>query len=208
MGYLIVGARIDPHDWGEPNGVPTAPAEVIVQRVLEEARSNGGNIVLLHAGGGDRTQTVLALPQIIDGLRAAGFKIVPVSDLVGQTRAQLMPPLAFRERLVAHADGLIFTLYEWSRLSVAFIFVLGIGLVSCRAIIVGFLAIIEKFRPSPSDRPDYQPVVSVLIPAYNEEDVIVYTVNSVLESDYSRLQVIFLDDRSTTATADLLDPQF
>ena len=147
MGYLIVGARIDPHDWGEPGGVPPAPAQVIVQRVLEQARSNGGNIVLLHDGGGDRTQTVLALPQIIDGLRAAGFQIVPVSDLVGQTRAQLMPPLTFRERLVAHADGLIFTLYEWSRLSVAFIFVLGIGLVSCRAIIVGLLAIIEKFRP-------------------------------------------------------------
>jgi GT2 family glycosyltransferase len=119
-------------------------------------------------------------------LRAAGFQIVPVSELVGQTRAQLMPPLTFRERLVAHADGLIFTMYEWSRLSVAFIFVLGIGLVSCRAIIVGLLAIIEKFRPSPPDHPDFQPLVSVLIPAYNEEDVIVYTVNSVLESDYPK----------------------
>ncbi len=155
MGYLIVGARIDPHDWGEPGGVPPAPAQVIVQRVLEQARSNGGNIVLLHDGGGDRTQTVLALPQIIDGLRA-----------------------------------------------------LGIGLVSCRAIIVGFLAIIEKFRPSPPDRPDFQPIVSVLIPAYNEEDVIVYTVNSVLESDYPRLEVIVVDDGSNDGTGELLDAQF
>ena len=181
---------------------------MIVQRVLEQARSNGGNIVLLHDGGGDRTQTVLALPQIIDGLRAAGFQIVPVSELVGQTRAQLMPPLTFRERLVAHADGLIFTMYEWSRLSVAFIFVLGIGLVSCRAIIVGLLAIIEKFRPAPPDQPDFQPMVSVLIPAYNEEDVIVYTVNSVLESDYPRLEVIVVDDGSTDGTGELLDAQF
>src|SRR5712671_769428 len=173
MGYIIVGSRIDPHDWGEPSGIPPAGADVIARRVLEQARADGGNIVLLHDGGGDRTNTVAALPQIIDGLRAAGFQIVPVSELIGQTRAQLMPPLTFRERLVAHADGLIFTLYEWSRLSVAFIFVLGIGLVSCRAIIVGFLAIIEKFRPSPPDRQDFQPVVSVLIPAYNEEDVIV-----------------------------------
>ncbi len=208
MGYLIVGARIDPHDWGEPGGVPPAPASVIVQRVLEQARSNGGNIVLLHDGGGDRAQTVIALPEIIDGLRAAGFQIVPVAELVGQTRAQLMPPLTFRERLVAQADGLVFTLYEWSRLSVAFIFVLGIGLVSCRAIVVGFLAVIEKFRASPPDRPDFQPVVSVLIPAYNEEDVIIYTVNSVLESDYPRLEVIVIDDGSSDGTADLLDAQF
>jgi cellulose synthase/poly-beta-1,6-N-acetylglucosamine synthase-like glycosyltransferase/spore germination protein YaaH/peptidoglycan/xylan/chitin deacetylase (PgdA/CDA1 family) len=208
MGYLIVGARIDPHDWGEPNGVPPASTAVIVQRVLEQAHSNGGNIVLLHDGGGDRSHTVAALPEIIDGLRAAGFQIVPVSELVGQTRAQLMPPLSFRERLVAHADGLIFTLYEWSRLSVAFIFILGIGLVSGRAIIVGLLAIIEKFRPSPPDHPEFQPLVSVLIPAYNEEEVIVYTVNSVLESDYPKLEVIVVDDGSTDGTGDLLDSQF
>jgi peptidoglycan-N-acetylglucosamine deacetylase len=208
MGYIIVGARIDPHDWGEPGGVPPAPANVIVQRVLEQARSNGGNIVLLHDGGGDRSHTVQALPEIIDGLRAAGFQIVPVSELLGQTRAQLMPPLTFRERLVAQADGTIFTLYEWSRLTVAFIFVLGIGLVSCRAIIIGLLAIIERFRPSPPDRPDFQPVVSVLIPAYNEEDVIVYTVNSVLESDYPRLEVIVVNDGSIDSTGELLNEQF
>ena len=27
MGYMLVGARIDPHDWGEPGGVPPPPAE-------------------------------------------------------------------------------------------------------------------------------------------------------------------------------------
>src|SRR5487761_550217 len=203
MGYLIVGARIDPHDWGEPGGVPPAPASV-----LEQAHGNGGNIVLLHDGGGDRSHTVEALPQIIDGLRAAGFQIVPVSELVGQTRAQLMPPLTFRERLVARADGLIFTLYEWSRLSVAFIFVLGIGLVSCRAIVVGLLAVIERFRPAPPDHPEFQPLVSVMIPAYNEAEVIAYTVNSVLESDYPKLEVIVVDDGSTDAPAELLDNHF
>ena len=207
MGYLIVGARIDPHDWGEPGGIPPAPAPVIVQRVLDQARANTGNIVLLHDGGGDRTQTVLALPKIIDGLRAAGFAIVPVAELLGQTRAQLMPALTVRERLLARADGLIFSMYEWSRLSVAFIFVLGIGLVSGRALIVGLLAVIEKFRPPPPDHPEFQPLVSVLIPAYNEESVIVYTVNSVLESDYPRLEVIVIDDGSVDATGELLDRQ-
>ena len=208
MGYLIVGARIDPHDWGEPGGVPPASASVIAQRVIDQARANDGNIVLLHDGGGDRTQTVLALPQIIDGLRAAGFEIVPVSELLGQTRAELMPALSFRERLVARADGLIFTMYEWSRLSIAFIFMLGIALVSGRALVIGLLAVIEKLRPAAADHPDFQPSVSVLIPAYNEEDVIVETVNSVLESDYPKIEVIVIDDGSTDSTGELLDQQF
>ena len=208
MGYIDRRRAHRSARLGRARWRPPASAAVIVQRVLEQAHSDGGNIVLLHDGGGDRSHTVDALPEIIDGLRAAGFQIVPVSELLGQTRAQLMPPLSFRERLVAHADGLIFTMYEWSRLSVAFIFILGIGLVSGRAIIVGLLAMIEKFRPSPPDHPEFQPLVSVLIPAYNEEEVIVYTVNSVLESDYPKLEVIVVDDGSTDGTGDLLDSQF
>ena len=34
MGYMLVGAQIDPHDWGENNGQPPAAADTIVQRVL------------------------------------------------------------------------------------------------------------------------------------------------------------------------------
>ena len=93
MGYLLVGARIDPHDWGEPGGVPPAPAKVIAQRVIEQAKQGVGNIVLLHDGGGDRSHTIQALPDIIDGLRAEGFQLVLASDLIGQTRAQVMQPL-------------------------------------------------------------------------------------------------------------------
>jgi hypothetical protein len=42
MGYVIVGARIDPHDWGEAGGRAPPPAQTIVQRVLEDAEANKG----------------------------------------------------------------------------------------------------------------------------------------------------------------------
>src|SRR5256886_15708290 len=61
MGYLIVGQRIDPDDWSLRNGKPI-PAKEIVESVLRQA--GNGNIILLHDGGGDRTQTIEALPQI------------------------------------------------------------------------------------------------------------------------------------------------
>jgi cellulose synthase/poly-beta-1,6-N-acetylglucosamine synthase-like glycosyltransferase/spore germination protein YaaH/peptidoglycan/xylan/chitin deacetylase (PgdA/CDA1 family) len=207
MGYLLVGAQIDPHDWGEPGGVPPAPASVIVQRVLDQA-GNGGHIVLLHDGGGDRSGTIQALPQIIDRMRAEGFQFVLASDLIGQSRAQVMIPLTTREAILAQTDALIFDLYGWARLGFGWIFIIGIALVSGRALIVGLLALIEKLCPPPPEHPDFLPQVSVLIPAYNEEEVIVKTVQAALASDYHDLEVVVIDDGSSDRTGELLDNFF
>jgi peptidoglycan/xylan/chitin deacetylase (PgdA/CDA1 family) len=58
---------VDPSDYLRP------PAGVIGWRVL--AALHPGAIVILHDGGGNRSQTAAALPTII---RAAGYQIVPV----------------------------------------------------------------------------------------------------------------------------------
>ncbi len=208
LGYIIVGAKIDPHDWGELNGGAPPPAETIVQRVMSDVKANRGNVILMHDGGGDRSHTVAALPQIIDQVREAGYRLVSVSQLLGQTRAQVMPPLTSHEWLLARADALIFDVFSWFRSSIAFIFVAGIFLVSARALIVGLLALAEKLRPSPPEHPDYQPSATVLIPAYNEESVIVHTVRAALASGYPRLEVLVVDDGSTDRTADLVRKNF
>lgn len=61
---------VDPGDWEMPG------ASVIAQRVLSSLRP--GAIVILHDGGGDRSQTVAALPTIVNGIRAAGYQLVTV----------------------------------------------------------------------------------------------------------------------------------
>ncbi len=205
LGYVLVGSRIDPHDWQQTPG-NRVPAAEIVQNVLRQAEK--GNIVLLHDGGGDRGQTVEALPQIIDGLRAAGYELVSVSDLLGKTRAEVMMPLTPREQLEARADGFIFGLYHWIRLTIATIFVLGILLVSGRALIIGLLALIEKLTPDRARLSDPPPSVTVLIPAHNEESVIVETVRAALASDYPDLHVVVVNDGSTDRTGALLDEHF
>jgi cellulose synthase/poly-beta-1,6-N-acetylglucosamine synthase-like glycosyltransferase/peptidoglycan/xylan/chitin deacetylase (PgdA/CDA1 family) len=187
MGYVIVGARIDPHDWGEAGGQAPPP---------------------VHDGGGDRSHTVAALPQIIDGLRAKGYQFVGVSDLLGQTRAELMPQLSHREWLLVRADAFIFDVFRWSRAAIAFIFVAGILLVGGRALIIGLLALIEKLRPTTGAHPEYKPRVTVLVPAYNEESVIVDTVYAALASDYPKLEVLVVDDGSSDRTAELVRSNF
>jgi peptidoglycan-N-acetylglucosamine deacetylase len=205
MGYLIVGQRIDPDDWSLRDGKPI-PAPEIVASVVRQA--DKGNIILLHDGGGDRAQTVAALPQIIDALRDKGYQLVSVSDLIGKTRAEVMPLLSPEERFEARADGFIFTLFQWFRFFIGAIFVLGIVMVSGRAVIIGLLALIEKLRPDHAVMPVPSPGVTVLIPAHNEESVIVQTVNSVLLSDLRDLRIIVVDDGSADRTGELLDTNF
>lgn len=66
--------NIDTLDWKRPG------ADAIKAAVLNNAFS--GAIVLMHDGGGNRQQDVEALPGIIDGLKAAGYELVTVSELL------------------------------------------------------------------------------------------------------------------------------
>jgi cellulose synthase/poly-beta-1,6-N-acetylglucosamine synthase-like glycosyltransferase/peptidoglycan/xylan/chitin deacetylase (PgdA/CDA1 family)/spore germination protein YaaH len=206
LGYIIVGQRIDPNDWRMPDEKHQIPAQEIVAGVLKQA--DKGNIILLHDGGGDRTQTLAALPQMIDQLREKGYEFVSVSDLIAKTRAEVMVPLSTRERLAAQADGLIFGIFQWLRFAIATVFIVGIVLVSGRALIIGILAIIEKLRPDHVSMPEPPPGVTVLIPAHNEETVIVQTVESVLATDLKDIQVIVVDDGSADRTLELLQSNF
>ena len=91
MGYVSVGLHFDPNDWLRPS------ADVIVDRVFAQVSDPSpdirGHVILLHDSGGDRSQTVAALPKLIDSLRAKGYDFVTVSELAGLTRDQAMPPV-------------------------------------------------------------------------------------------------------------------
>ena len=69
-GLTGVLSSDDPRDWTRPG------TSSIVRQVL--AQSSPGAIVELHDGGGDRSETVQALPAIIQGLRAAGYRLAPI----------------------------------------------------------------------------------------------------------------------------------
>lgn len=69
-GYTPILWNIDTLDWQRPGSA------VIAQRVLSQA--SNGSIVLMHDGGGDRSQTVAALPAIITTLMQRGFHFVTV----------------------------------------------------------------------------------------------------------------------------------
>ena len=64
--------------------------EQITQSVMGQL--GHGSIILLHDGGGNRANTVKALPMIIEGLHARGYQIVSVHELLGKSYADVMAP--------------------------------------------------------------------------------------------------------------------
>jgi cellulose synthase/poly-beta-1,6-N-acetylglucosamine synthase-like glycosyltransferase/peptidoglycan/xylan/chitin deacetylase (PgdA/CDA1 family)/spore germination protein YaaH len=206
-GYIIIGDKIDTNDWDEH---PRKSPEEITQSVLDQLETMKvkpqfrGSIILFHDGGGDRSATVAALPFVIDALRAHGYTIVPVSALMGKTTAQVMPRLGFWQRLRALPDSIAFSSVALVTKFIVLVFFLGDILMSARLIMVGIFAVVDRLlKRHRAPNPDYNPRVAVLIPAYNEETVIVRTIRSVLNSDYKNLHVIVIDDGSTDRTADV-----
>ena len=201
LGYTIVLEKIDPQDWSRPG------AGEIVQRVKD--LRDEGNIILLHDAGGDRSQTVEALPQIIDYLQARGDRIVSLSELLSIPRDELMPPVDQRkepvERFVAGAG-----FRAWHAVIEFFwaFMIVSTGLVVTRTLIVAWLAHRHhrEARKSEIRNPKSEifcPPLSVIIAAFNEGKVIAQTLQSVVQTDYAgEFEIVVVDDGSKDNTAE------
>jgi peptidoglycan-N-acetylglucosamine deacetylase len=74
LHLLMVLWSVDTEDFRQPG------VSVIVERALAGAQP--GAIILMHDAGGAREQTIAALPIIIRGLRARGYRLVTVPQLL------------------------------------------------------------------------------------------------------------------------------
>ena len=204
LGYTSVGLHVDPLDWQQPD------AATIVERVVAGVQSkdeySGGQIVLLHDAGGDRSQTLAALPGIVAQLRAKGYQFVPVSELAGLTPAQVNPAVP-RQPV---ADTAFFTLLNLGERVVHGLFLLAISLGVLRALVLMAGAIADARRRAREPVPAIDPArfVSVLIPCFNEARVIAATVARVLASEQTRLEVIVIDDGSADDTVGVIEREY
>ena len=76
MGFTTIEWDVDPRDWARP-GTGAIYSNVV-------ANAHPGAIVVQHDGGGDRSETLAALPQEIATLRSRGYQFVTIPELLGQ----------------------------------------------------------------------------------------------------------------------------
>ena len=195
--YDIVLANYDSQDWRRPG----------VAKIVSNASPPGttGGIVMLHDGGGNRSQTVAAVRELIPRLRARGFRFVTVAQLAGLPLSALEP----RASAWSQSRGAVFVFSVRVAYAIAGIFsviLLAIGaLVLGRALLLlvlgGHHARVTRARPVAN----YTPSVVVIVPAYNEEVGIKRSVRSIAASDYPDFQVVVVDDGSTDQTAEFVE---
>lgn len=73
-GLTVVLWSIVPRDWERP------PRDVLAKRAIDELQP--GSIILLHDGGGDRTETVSALPLILNEIEQRQWRAVSLPELL------------------------------------------------------------------------------------------------------------------------------
>ncbi len=199
MGYVTVTEDIDTEDWDKPG------VEVMLSRV-KEGRQQGGNVVLLHDAGGDRRQTVAALPLIIDYLQARGDQVLPLPELLGVPSRQLMqvvPESDTSWTSLISGSGFAaiheITNFFWSFMIIATV------LTVLKTLVVSWLALRSRSVEQAGDE-GFTPPVSVLIAAYNEGKVIGQTLKTVLKTSYSApMEIIVVDDGSSDNTAEIVE---
>lgn len=206
LGFLTAGLHIDSEDWTEPG------AARIIANVLQ--RRDSGNVILMHDGGGNRAQTVASLGPLIDSLRAHGDTLVLLSELVNVSRDVAMPALPPKSTLARLVELTSFGLLGVTEWVLHWFFLVAIFLGIGRVIIMTALAYAHEAR-SRRQRTvrgrmaPYHPSLSVVVPAYNEEKVVVATVQSLLESGYEGpLEIIVVDDGSPDRTAEVARDTF
>ena len=214
--YITVGEANDPEDWQKAE-MPSLNADTIFNRVLSSynnhlANGDSTNIILLHDAGGDRSETVKATGMIIRYFRSKGYTFTSIADLLGKKPEDVMP-------FVPRNSGyyllqLNYFLAEIGYLSSHFLYALFLvfmALSSIRLLSLAILAFKQKkkeklarLQPAPTN----YPLVSIIVPAYNEEVNAISSLQNLLKCDYPLFDIIFVDDGSKDSTYEKVKTAF
>jgi cellulose synthase/poly-beta-1,6-N-acetylglucosamine synthase-like glycosyltransferase/spore germination protein YaaH/peptidoglycan/xylan/chitin deacetylase (PgdA/CDA1 family) len=200
LGYIIMGANIDAEDWQKPG------VEQIVKNVETGLANQVGHVIVMHDAGGERSQTVEALKILIPDLRAKGYQFMSLDQATGINRNLLMPPLESKEWFYIKATQIFLFLKDAGWLVISWLFLLTTLISIARLLFMGNLVLrsIGHFKRKKASYVMPDELVTVLVPAYNEEKTIGKTLDALKLSTYTNLEILVVNDGSKDATSDVV----
>ncbi|MFJ2232963.1 bifunctional polysaccharide deacetylase/glycosyltransferase family 2 protein [Streptomyces sp. NPDC087859] len=223
-GYTSVFVDTDSDDWKKPG----------VSKIVKWATPDGddGASVLFHDAGGERSQTIKALPEYIEKMKAKGYTFTTISGVIEKEQSangqQAGGPAAANGRQpgagtgtgnlqAAHREAGGATLYEGKALLAAVavaeyaVPTLSVGLMVVGVAVMGRFGMMlilarRHYRQRNRRRFSWGPTVtrpvSVIVPAYNEKECIANTLKSLARSTHP-IEIIVVDDGSTDGTSEI-----
>lgn len=206
--YLTIGENIDPLDW-QIDEDKNFNGDSIFNRVVR--MKDRGNIILLHDAGGDRSATVDALPKIIEYFHKEGYKFTTVADLMGKTRDDVMPPVPnYEENYLLRFNYFLAEsgYYIGKIFNALFLLFLTLGSIRLLIVLLSSIILRKKEKKQKLKPLDNNPLVSIIVPAYNEEVNAVSSLNNLLRCNYPLFNIIFVNDGSTDKTLEAVKAAF
>lgn len=201
IGYIPVGADIDSKDWQVDS-----PEEILANINKYVAH---GHFILLHDGGDVNAKyTIPTLPTIIENLKQQGYEFATVSQILGVKKEDLTPAViesspTYQNYLEKSYLKFILLFKPATSAAISVLITIILILVILRVFFVLLLFALSPNKKVTSG-PKWYSSVSVLVPAYNEEENIASTLRSVLKSDHPIREVIVIDDGSTDNTVQVV----
>ncbi|WP_326607574.1 bifunctional polysaccharide deacetylase/glycosyltransferase family 2 protein [Streptomyces sp. NBC_01799] len=197
-GYLAAFIDKDTDDWKRPG------VNAIVQAAMPDLAGQG-EMILLHDAGGNRSQTLAALPMIIQKLKSEGYTFKTIGEALGTGSAntRVSGYTLWAGKAFVACTAFSVGLMPWL---VVLLAVVGV-LVFARFALMLVLSLVHVRRTRKPGFSWGEPItepISVVVPAYNEQECITNTLLSLARSDHP-VEVIVVDDGSTDGTATLVE---
>lgn len=123
------------------------------------------------------------------------------------------PPTTMVKRIFFTVEGAYIYLLSYVGKAISIVGTLAFALITLRVIVLITLLVGGWVKEKKEKRKSikktkgkiYKPLVSILIPAYNEAENIKSTLNSVVRNSYTQREIIVIDDGSTDATPSIVE---
>lgn len=189
LGYVVTSYDFDSNDWQFNHGYkPVLPP-----------LDGKDTVILVHDSGGDRSHTLAYVKDLITKAKAQGYTFASLAEMYPQVQsASLKTPPGFADHvsLIAAQMALVWPLY-----AIQILFGFSVVMIAVTTILNVMLAIMNTIKTKRKKwNARYKPLVTVIVPAYNEGIVIVNSVRSLLQSKYRKIEVLIVDDGSTDDT--------
>ncbi|MEU4039575.1 bifunctional polysaccharide deacetylase/glycosyltransferase family 2 protein [Streptomyces collinus] len=197
-GYLTAFINKDTDDWKRPG------VDSIVKAAMPDLPGQG-EMILLHDAGGNRAETLAALPVIIDKLKAQGYSFKTIGEALGTGSANTE---------VSSFSLWVGKAFLWCTTASVWLMPWLVGLLAVVGVLVmarfALMLVLSAVHVRRTRRKSFSwgdPVtepVTVVVPAYNEQECITNTLLSLARSDHP-IEVIVVDDGSSDDTAAIVE---